>query len=151
MSVTIRTPSEADFFPWLGLYEGYAKFYGETLTDQKALVLWSWLTDPAHPESVLVAADDESGELVGLAHFREFPRPLEARTGYFIDDLYVSNDARKAGVGGALIEAVRGLAVEKGSDVVQWITARDNDTARALYDSVAKPTEWVTYELPVGG
>lgn len=151
MAITIRTPTEADFFPWLGLYEGYADFYHQQLTDQKALTVWMWLTDPKHPETVLVAVDDTDDKLVGLVHFREFPRPLESDTGMYIDDLYVEEGARRAGIGASLIDAVKKVGVQKGSGVVQWITAHDNESARALYDSVARATEWVTYELSVNG
>jgi hypothetical protein len=31
--------------------------------------------------------------------------------------------------------------------VVRWITAKDNETARKLYDAVAQKTKWVTYDL----
>ncbi|MEO8907659.1 MAG: GNAT family N-acetyltransferase [Microbacteriaceae bacterium] len=145
MSITIRTPSDADFFDWLGLYEGYAEFYEEPLTDQRALQLWSWLTDASHEENALVAVDD--GSLVGLVHFREFTRPLEADRGSYIDDLFVQGDARNTGVGRALIAAVTDRARAAGLGVVQWITAPDNEDAQRLYDDVATPTPWVTYEI----
>lgn len=145
MSITIRTPTDSDFFAWLGLYEGYTNFYNVTLTDQRALVLWSWLTDPQHEETVLVALDDD--ELVGLVHYRQFARPLEADHSVFIDDLYVAENAREHGVGEQLIEAVTTKAREKGLGAVQWITAPDNELALKLYDKVGKRTEWVTYEI----
>ncbi|WP_308464867.1 GNAT family N-acetyltransferase [Rathayibacter soli] len=145
MSITIRTPGDGDFFDWLGLYEGYAQFYEEPLTDQRALQLWSWLTDASHEENALVAVDD--GSLVGLVHFREFTRPLEADQGSYIDDLFVKDDARHSGVGRALIDAVSDRARAAGHGVVQWITAADNAEAQALYDDVATRTPWVTYEI----
>ncbi|HEY5224543.1 MAG TPA: GNAT family N-acetyltransferase [Microbacteriaceae bacterium] len=145
MSITIRTPSDGDFFDWLGLYEEYAQFYEEPLTDQRALQLWSWLTDASHEENGLVAVDD--GSLVGLVHFREFTRPLEADQGSYIDDLFVKDDARHTGVGRALIDAVSDRARAAGHGVVQWITAADNAEAQRLYDDVATRTPWVTYEI----
>jgi len=145
MPITIRTPTDGDFFAWLGLYEGYAAFYNVALTDERALVLWSWLSDPAHEEDVLVAVED--GELIGLVHFREFARPLEADRSVAIDDLYVSESKRNAGVAHQLIDAVTTQARNKGLGVVQWITASDNVDAQKLYDSVAQRTDWVTYEI----
>jgi GNAT superfamily N-acetyltransferase len=145
MSITVRTPTDGDFFSWLALYEGYAAFYDVPLTDDRALLLWSWLTDASNEESALIAVDD--GELVGLVHFREFVRPLEADRGMFIDDLFVADSARNAGTGKALIDAVSDRARDKGLGVVQWITAPDNETAQQLYDKVGKRTPWVTYEL----
>lgn len=145
MSITIRTPTDGDFFAWLGLYEGYAAFYNVQLTDERALLLWSWLSDVNHEENVLVAADD--GELVGLVHFREFSRPLEADRSIAIDDLYVAEDKRRSGVAQQLIDAVVKQARGKGLGVVQWITAADNEEAQKLYDKVAERTNWLTYEI----
>ncbi|MFF1632914.1 GNAT family N-acetyltransferase [Leifsonia sp. NPDC058248] len=145
MSIDVRPVADGDFFAWLDLYEKYAEFYETPLTDQKALLLWSWLTAPDHEEDGLVAIEGE--RLVGLAHFREFARPLEGDRGLFLDDLYVADENRGKGVGHALIEAVRQRAVERGLGVVQWITAHDNRTAQNVYDSVASRTSWVTYEI----
>ncbi|WP_051142590.1 GNAT family N-acetyltransferase [Gryllotalpicola ginsengisoli] len=92
MSIVIRDPRDSDFFPWLTLYEGYAAARGVELTEQKALLLWTWLTDPANVERALVAVDDEAG-LVGLAHFRSFPRPLDGDFGVFVDAFHVAPDA----------------------------------------------------------
>ncbi|KRC50924.1 acetyltransferase [Leifsonia sp. Root227] len=145
MSIEIRPVADGDFFAWLDLYEKYAAFYETTLTDQKALLLWSWLTAPDHEEDGLVAVDD--GRIVGLAHMREFARPLEGDRGLFLDDLFVSEDQRGKGIGRSLIAATRDRAQERGLGVVQWITARDNTEAQQVYDSVATRTSWVTYEI----
>ncbi|WP_223690360.1 GNAT family N-acetyltransferase [Leifsonia poae] len=145
MSIEVRPVADGDFFAWLGLYEEYAAFYETTLTDQKALLLWSWLTAPDHEEDGLVAVDGD--RLVGLAHIREFARPLEGDRGLFLDDLYVIEDARGKGIGRRLVDTVRARADERGLGVVQWITAHDNQTAQQLYDSLANRTSWVTYEI----
>lgn len=145
MSITIRTPTDGDFFAWLGLYEGYAQVYNVQLTDDRALLLWSWLSDANHEENVLVAVDN--GELIGLVHFREFSRPLEADRSVAIDDLYVAEEKRSAGVAQKLIDAVVQQAKGKGLGVVQWITAADNEDAQKLYDKVADRTNWLTYEI----
>jgi ribosomal protein S18 acetylase RimI-like enzyme len=78
---------------------------------------------------------------------REFARPLEGDRGLFIDDLYVTEDARGKGIGHALIDAARKRAEDRHLGVVQWITAHDNDLAKSVYDSVAERTSWVTYEI----
>lgn len=145
MSIEVRPVRDGDFFAWLDLYAKYAEFYETELTDQKALVLWSWLTDPDHEESGYVAVDGD--RIVGLANVREFARPLEGDRGLFLDDLFVAEDARGAGVGGLLIQTMRELAEQRGLGVVQWITAQDNATAQKLYDGVADRTGWVAYEI----
>jgi GNAT superfamily N-acetyltransferase len=149
MTIEVRPVRDGDFFAWLELYSKYAEFYETELTDQKALVLWSWLTAPEHEELGFVAVDGD--RLVGLAHVREFARPLEGDRGLYLDDLFVLEDERGAGVGRALIEYVRALAEERALGVVQWITAQDNTSAQRVYDAVATRTSWVTYEIDVAG
>ncbi len=145
MSIEIRPVKDGDFFAWLDLYTKYAEFYETELTDQRALVLWSWLTDAEHEELGYVAIDGD--RIVGLAHVREFARPLEGDRGLYLDDLYVLEDERGKGIGRQLIAAVRSLAEERRLGVVQWITAADNAAAQRVYDSVASKTAWVTYEI----
>jgi GNAT superfamily N-acetyltransferase len=150
MSVTIRPVKESDFFNWLELYAGYASFYETDLTDEKALLLWSWLIDGNHEETGLVAVDEDADDaLIGLAHFREFARPLETDRGLYLDDLFVSESSRGKGTGRALIQAVKDEAAKRDLGVVQWITAADNETAQHLYDEVGTRTPWVTYEMTV--
>ncbi|MFC6355512.1 GNAT family N-acetyltransferase [Luethyella okanaganae] len=145
MSIQVRPLKDGDFFPWLGLFEGYSEFYQSKLTDEKALRVWSWLMDKNQESSGIVAVDGE--EFVGFAHLREFSRPLDASRGLFLDDLFVLPDARSQGVGATLIAFAKSLAVERGLSIVRWITAADNETAQRLYDKLATRTEWVTYDL----
>lgn len=148
MSVRIRSIADGDFFNWLDLYAGYGEFYETPLTDQRALLVWSWLIDRDHELNGIVAVDESNdNRLVGLAHFREFARPLEGDRGLYLDDLFVEPDMRGRGVGQALIAHLKQIAKERRLGVVSWVTAADNDTAMKLYDSVAKRTQWVTYEL----
>jgi len=149
MTIEVRPVRDGDFFAWLELYSKYAEFYETELTDQRALVLWSWLTAPEHEEQGFVAVDGD--RIVGLAHVREFARPLEGDRGLFLDDLFVLESERGAGIGRTLIDHVRSLAVERRLGVVQWITAQDNTNAQRVYDAVASRTSWVTYEIDLAG
>ncbi|MGN6205559.1 N-acetyltransferase family protein [Humibacter sp.] len=146
MGITIREPGEGDFFSWLALYEDYAAFYGRQLTDQGALLVWSWLTDAAHSERGLVAVDDE-GALVGLVHFHDVPRPLEGDRALHIDDLFVLEEHREQGYGRTLIEAVADLGAGSGIRVVQWLAKPEDSDARGFYDEIADASEVVVYRL----
>ncbi|MET0933787.1 MAG: GNAT family N-acetyltransferase [Mycetocola sp.] len=148
MTFEIRPARDRDFFNWLPLFADYGDFYGTPVPDEKALLVWSWITEKTHGLAALVAQDDD-GNLIGLAHYRTFARPLAGGTGIFIDDLFVAPDARGKGVATALIERVTEIARAQRSGIVRWVTAPDNDEAKALYDKVAEPTTWVTYDLTV--
>ncbi|WP_350349853.1 GNAT family N-acetyltransferase [Agromyces sp. G08B096] len=146
MTYEIRAAGEDDFFGWLPLFEGYCRFYERELDDAKALIVWNWLRDPANPLEAALAVDAD-GAPVGLAHFRPVPDTLSGTVGCFLDDLFVADDHRRGGVGRALIEHVHARAAELGTGGVSWITAADNAEAQALYDSLARRTDWVLYEM----
>ena len=61
-----------------------------------------------------------------------------------------SRTSRGAGVGAALIAAVREAAAERGVTNVYWMTHETNATARRLYDRVARRTGFIEYDLSVG-
>lgn len=148
MSVQIRPLGDKDFFAWLGLFEGYSEFYESELTDQKALQVWSWIIDKNNSLDGAVAVNDD-GDFVGFTHYRTVTRTLSATMGLYLDDLFVVADARGAGVGQALISFTKNYAAERGLSQIRLITAADNETAQALYDTVGTRTDWVTYEIDV--
>jgi ribosomal protein S18 acetylase RimI-like enzyme len=146
MSVKVRPLGDRDFFPWLGLFEGYSEFYQSQLTDERALRVWSWIIDKNHPLGGAVALNDD-GEMIGFVHYREVPRTLTASRGLFLDDLFVAQESRQTGAGRALVEFTKDYARQKKLNRVQLVTAADNETAQRLYDEVGTRTDWVTYEI----
>lgn len=145
MPIEVRPVGHGEFFPWHAVYTGYGEFYEKPLHDEKAVLVWSWIIDDANELECLVAVDD-SGDVVGLAHFREFSRPLDGSRGIYLDDLFVLPEKRTGGIGRALIDGVADVGRSRGASIVRWITADDNETAQALYDQVAEKTTWVTYD-----
>ena len=148
MSVQVRPLGDKDFFPWLGLFEGYSEFYKSDLTDEKALRVWSWIIDKNHDLDGAVAVD-ENGDFVGFTLYRAVPRTLSGDVGLFVDDLFVAPDARDTGIGRALMDFAKEYAKAHNYSSLQWVTAADNKTAQKLYDEVGTRTSWVTYEAEV--
>lgn len=143
--LTVRTPVAADEAAWRELYSGYAEFYSVPMNDRILAATWSWLLDPSHPLEGLIYL--RAGRPIGLAHFRAQPKPLLGEEAGFLDDLFVQPDQRGAGAASLLITELAGIARDRGWSTVRWITADDNARARRLYDRLATPTNWVTYEL----
>ncbi|SLN49213.1 GNAT family N-acetyltransferase [Pseudooctadecabacter jejudonensis] len=143
----VRPLEQADWSAWDALYAGYADFYQVDQTPQMRALVWEWIMDPAHEVDGLVAADGDT--LIGFAHIRPFARPLAAQTGLFLDDLFVSPAARGSGAAQTLIEAVRVRAAADGHGTVRWITAHDNARARKVYDTLAAPIPFTTYDMDV--
>lgn len=148
MSVQVRPLGDKDFFPWLGLFEGYSEFSKSNLTDEKALRVWSWIIDKNHDLDGAVAVDD-NGDFVGFTLYRAFPRTLSGDVGLFIDDLFVTAAVRDSGVSTSLLDFARDYARAHHYRTLQWLTPADDKAARKLYDEVGTRTTWVTYEAEV--
>ncbi|HXV24907.1 MAG TPA: GNAT family N-acetyltransferase [Alphaproteobacteria bacterium] len=142
----ICKPAEEDCSGWGSLFERYAAFYRMPMDEATAGRVWGWLQDPHHPVMGVIAKTPD-GQILGLAHYRPMPSPLQGADICFLDDLFVIPEARGQRIGEALIQAVVQEARARGWPAVRWITAEDNDRARRLYDRVAKKTHWVTYEV----
>jgi GNAT superfamily N-acetyltransferase len=65
----------------------------------------------------------------------------------YLQDLFADPAVRGRGVGAALIEAVRKEAARIGVTNVYWMTHETNDTARKLYERVARRTGFIEYDL----
>lgn len=138
--------TESDKPEWRALFDGYAGFYGVPMTDAIADEVWRWLTDPDHVLEGLIARDD-TGRAVGIAHVRTCPRSLAGSEIGFLDDLYVSAQARGSGAADAMFEALRNLARERGWSSLRWITQHFNERARAFYDKYTSgPSDFIVYQ-----
>ncbi|MFI2607490.1 GNAT family N-acetyltransferase [Kitasatospora sp. NPDC018619] len=150
---SVGAPEAGDYPAWRELFRGYCEFYRVPVPEEKAALVWSWLTDPEHEVAGLLVRDGE-GRPVGLAHYRPFSRPLHGAVGCFLDDLFVAPEARGGGAVDALLGRLREIAAERGWNTVRWITAEDNYRARGKYDQVANRTAFLTYDMapeaPVG-
>lgn len=142
----VGPPKQADYDSWRQLYRGYAEFYEFDQSDDQAATVWTWIHDPNHEVRALVVRQDD-GDLVGLAHYRGFARPLRASTGCFLDDLFVIPSARGSGAVDVLLAELRRIAASEGWDTVRWITADNNYRARSKYDQVGTRTTWITYDM----
>lgn len=145
MTINVRTVTVDDTEAWAVLYRGYRTFYKLPADAAAVARTWQWVLNGEHGLVGLVATENDV--VVGLANLRWFARPSTAAMGLYLDDLYTSQDARSRGVGRALLARAAELAGEDGANVVRWITAADNATARRLYDAVGRETPWVTYDM----
>lgn len=94
----------------------------------------------------LVAARD--GDLLGFANLS----PIFFGGGYqwllFLKDLYVADNARRLGVGRALMRGIAREALAGGYGRVDWTTDGANRAAQALYDQMGIPrADKVFYRL----
>jgi GNAT superfamily N-acetyltransferase len=128
---------------WEALWKGYQSFYQVAISDETTAVTWIRLHDPAEPMGALGAY--LSGKLCGIAHYL-FHRSCWTIGDYcYLQDLFVAEDARGRGLGGALIQAVERQARAAGASRIYWLTQESNVVARALYDRLAERSGFIQY------
>lgn len=92
---------------------------------------------------------EDAGEPIGFAVcFYSYSTWL-ARNGLYLEDLYVTPEARGRGAGKALLQYLARLAVDEGCGRFEWSVLDWNTPAIDFYESVgARPqSEWTTYRL----
>jgi GNAT superfamily N-acetyltransferase len=143
----IRAAEKRDFAQWKALWDGYNAFYGRkgptALPDPVTNMTWSRFFDGYEPMQALVA--EESGQLIGLAHFLFHRTTIAIESICYLQDLFTLEAARGKGVGRALIEEIYRRAKDAGCSRVYWHTHETNATAMQLYDKVAEKSGFLMY------
>ncbi|HVV61162.1 MAG TPA: GNAT family N-acetyltransferase [Pseudolabrys sp.] len=125
------------------MWRGYLDFYETKLPRETYDTTWARLHDPDEPMFALGAYVE--GALKGIVHYL-FHRSCWTIGDYcYLQDLFVAADARKHGLGRALILAVEEKAKARGASRVHWLTHESNATARALYDTLADRPGFIQY------
>ena len=147
-TIQIEPPAPEDKAAWATLFQGYRRFY--EMPDDPDVIerVWGWIHDPAQQTECLLARD-ASGQPIGLAHFRSLARPLSGTEAGFLDDLFVSEDARGSGAADELMNAIAEIGRSRGWSWLRWFTAEDNYRGRGFYDRVAHVTPWKTYQVDI--
>jgi ribosomal protein S18 acetylase RimI-like enzyme len=143
--IIIREPQKDEYQQWANVYRAYLDFYQTSLTEKQMKKVWSWISQT--PKILHCFFAQLNGQIIGLAHFRSFIRPIKASSALFLDDLIVLPKYHGVGAGFQLIESLKSYAKEHDLALIRWITAADNEKAMKLYDGVAKKTTWVTYDM----
>lgn len=142
----IRDIRADDHRQWEALWAGYLAFYQNALPTEVTDTTWSRLLDPSEPMFCLVA-EGEAG-LLGIVHCVLHRGTWALGDFCYLEDLFVSPNARGQGVGRALVDAVYARADALGCERVYWLTHESNASARALYDRVARRTGFIQYRHP---
>jgi GNAT superfamily N-acetyltransferase len=143
--IDIRPLEASDRDAWLPLWQGYLAFYETAVPQAVTDATWRRIVDPSGPVHAF-GAFDGPGRMIGLVHYLFHPVTWSVGPRCYLEDLFVSPDARGTGAGTALIEAVYRAADAAGADQVYWLTATTNATARKLYDRVARATPFMKYQ-----
>ncbi|MGH7775038.1 MAG: GNAT family N-acetyltransferase [Candidatus Binatia bacterium] len=136
---TIRrvVPSERDVDLVAPLFDAYRQFYGRSADPSLARRFIEERLQKG--ESVIfVATSDVRGAEHGLGFVQLYPSfsSVAARRIWVLNDLFVDPQARRTGLGRALMERAREHAVATGAKRLALETARTNLIAQSLYESL---------------
>ncbi len=142
--IEIRPLNASDEAEWRLLWTDYLAFYETSVPEEVYRSSFDRLLgDDPQDFSGLIALVD--GRPMGLVHFLFHRHGWKIENVCYLQDLYVSPEARGTGLGRRLIEAVYEIADAKGAPGVYWLTQEFNTTARQLYDRIAKVTPFIRY------
>nr|WP_171639328.1 GNAT family N-acetyltransferase [Ruegeria sp. HKCCD6157] len=143
-ALTIRTLRAEDKSQWADMWRDYLAFYETALPDDVYETTFSRLLgDDPQDFSCFVA--EQNGALVGLTHYLFHRHAWKVEKVCYLQDLFARAEARGAGVGRALIQAVYDEADRQGAPSVYWLTQEFNHTARKLYDRIGTLTPFIKY------
>lgn len=127
---TIRRATTADLPALAPLFDAYRRFYGQPGDLARAD---AFLRERLQRDESVVLLAERDGAAAGFTQL--YPMFSSVRTArlWILNDLFVAQHARRAGVARALLEAAAAFARETGARGIMLETSQDNLPARALY------------------
>ncbi|MGB8634309.1 MAG: GNAT family N-acetyltransferase [Rhodanobacteraceae bacterium] len=146
-SVQIRQAGRDDLDIVVPLFDAYRRFYRQA---PDAAAARAYLLERLqHEEAVILLAESE-GTAVGFTLLYPGFSSVRMARAHVLNDLYVVPEARRKGIGLALLEAAAAFARSCGSMRISLETAHDNQPAQALYRRAGwheDDTQWFFLEL----
>lgn len=144
MTLNIRPVRARDEAEWRALWTGYLEFYETSVPEEVYQTTFNRLLGD-DPQDFHGLVAEMNGKLIGLTHYVFHRHCWRIDNVVYLQDLFVSKEARGTGAGRALIEAVYAAADEAGCPSVYWTTQDFNATARQLYDRIGQLTPFIKY------
>jgi GNAT superfamily N-acetyltransferase len=144
--MTVRQATIGDLEQIVPLFDAYRQFYRRPSDLDLAR---RFLRDRfQHSESVIFLAED-GGTAVGFTQLYPSFSSVSAARIFILNDLFVSPDGRRQGVGAMLLAAAANFGREMGAVRLALSTEVDNRTAQALYEREAwkRNSDFYSYDL----
>ncbi|GCE15834.1 GNAT family N-acetyltransferase [Tengunoibacter tsumagoiensis] len=129
------------------LFDGYRQFYGQASDLAGAE---RFLADHfKRKSSVVFLALGEDQKGLGFTQLYPSYSSVSMRQLWILNDLFVAADARRSGIGRALLERAREFALETQAKGLTLNTAVTNTRAQSVYESAGwqRETEFYAYNL----
>ena len=132
--MTIRQATRNDLEPLSQLLDGYRQFYRQASDLEGARQFLQARLERG--DSYILVDTGSQGELQGFVQLYPLLSTVRLAPLWLLNDLFVAPEARRSGVGRALMQAAWELARAHGVGHLTLATEIDNRTAQALYESL---------------
>ena len=129
----IRPATVADLDALVALFDAYRTFYGQPSDLYGARTFLAERFERG--ESVIFLAEDEGGTALGFTQLYPSFTSAGMQRIYILNDLFVADEARRRGIGTALLDAAVVFASESGAARLALSTAFDNLAAQSVYEA----------------
>jgi GNAT superfamily N-acetyltransferase len=113
----------------LAAFEGYLDRFAVTAEE----ALRRGFPPEGQPEFFALVAEHPAGGLVGYAAYYLLPFTYDLKPTLVLKELFVGLPGRSAGVGTALLEALRTEARQRSCGLIRWAVLPENARAKTLY------------------
>ena len=141
--IQIKAATPTDYDQWLPLWQAYLHFYKTELPADVSQSTWQRFLDPNEPTHLALAWQGDKA--VGLVQFIYHRSNWSIANACYLQDLFVSPQARGTGVGRLLIEHVYAAARDNQCAKVHWLTQETNATAIQLYERIAERPGFIQF------
>lgn len=138
---------EEDYQQWLPYWKSYQEFYQVELSEEITKTTWARFFDFNEPVYCAVAKDGDT--VLGFVNFVYHRSTWAIKDFCYLEDLFVSENARGQHIGKKLIEFVQQNAKKHSVARLYWHTQESNLRAHRLYDWVATKPGVIEYRMSV--
>lgn len=116
------------------LFNSYRVFYKQSSDIELAI---NFITDRIkNEESIIFLAMDETDRPLGFTQLYPTFSSVSAQRIWVLNDLFVSESARRLGIGEKLMNSAKIFALKTGAKGISLETADNNVSAQSLYESL---------------
>ena len=148
----VRPARPADEAGWRRLWRGYCDFYVVTISEDVTDALWRRIMDGRTGINAVVAesiSKTREPKLIGFGNYVLHPYTWGDGLMCYLEDLFVDEHSRRAGLGRAIIETLIQMAQDNGWARVYWHTHETNEMARSMYEKVTPTDPFVRYVVHI--
>ena len=146
----VRPAQAGDEAGWRRLWKGYCDFYDVTIAPDVTDALWLRIRDGRAGIHAVIAESiprRKEPHLIGFGNYILHPYTWGDGVMCYLEDLFVAEHARRAGVGRGIIQTLIQMGYDNGWARVYWHTHETNAVARSLYDKMTPADSFVRYVI----